>query len=295
MQAVRLGGTTPQKIGVGEQQLCDGVKSAIEGHLGISFNEWTCLEALSQVVSGTCWYLKVQTEATVGTGTVWIKIFDQPWTNTRKVVGVLYNSKRSAEPLGFFDSNCEVDVSTAVTALPAERPAVRADKKAGIQSMKDGTAGEGFNLLDAVNAEAFESVKTGDSLVHQKETAERRLASIDEQILALQHHRAETEAKLKEVDAKLGDVQFFNIRVQQSESQMYLLEVTASSTVRELKSKLVGAISNRNSEQTGMAEGNLLSENNVDIYNEGKLIYGRSLGQLGIGPSTVLNYITRSN
>ena len=41
-------------------------------------------------------------------GNLWIKVFDQPWTNTLQVVGVL--TGKEGEELEYFGSNCQIDV-----------------------------------------------------------------------------------------------------------------------------------------------------------------------------------------
>merc|ERR1711865_1018769 len=80
-------------------------KAPVEAHLHIRFAQWQCLDAISQVVSGTVWYLKMD----VGTPcALWIKAFVQPTTETFEVVGVDH-SRRLADRLQMFHNNCNID------------------------------------------------------------------------------------------------------------------------------------------------------------------------------------------
>merc|ERR1711881_86443 len=90
--AMACGGTVAQPVGDTEQALLDAVQPFIERYLGSKFSCFLGLECLSQVVAGTCWYFKVQAEPAnpAGQDILWVKVFDQPWTNTREVTGLTY-------------------------------------------------------------------------------------------------------------------------------------------------------------------------------------------------------------
>ena len=147
----RPGGTSKLEVTAEHQALCDKVKAAVETHPDVQeivdrygagtsgYSSFICREALSQVVAGTCWYFSVFTEGTVParrgkmkkfpakteTGNIWIKVFDQPWTNTLQVVGVL--TGKEGEELEYFGSNCQIDVPAKRSYQEVNGPVPRVD------------------------------------------------------------------------------------------------------------------------------------------------------------------------
>merc|ERR1712166_907979 len=82
------------------------VQEPVECHLHTRFNQWRCTDAMSQVVSGTVWFVKID----VGTeSALWIKAFDQPVTQTFEVVGVVHEQKCMSQKLQIFSNNCQID------------------------------------------------------------------------------------------------------------------------------------------------------------------------------------------
>merc|ERR1712166_440752 len=82
------------------------VQEPVECHLHTRFNQWRCTDAMSQVVSGTVWFVKID----VGTEcALWIKAFDQPVTQTFEVVGVVHEQKCMSQRLQIISNNCQID------------------------------------------------------------------------------------------------------------------------------------------------------------------------------------------
>lgn len=272
--------------------MCGKVKDAVQQHLKPSlgpgkFIGWDVVEAMTQVVSGTCWYFKVISNFKKQNVCLWIKVFDQPWTQTLQVVGLLYNVKGASEPLAFFDSNCEVAVCSS--AAPQPVMAIMEVVESGPSpspTRKGATAGSPNRRVD--------KNKKPEALLQQVHHAEVQLTEINEQLEALQAEKALAEAHLGELRQALTEKDTYSISLT-SKGTTHHLEVTSSTTVRELKDILIAAMEEAAQLRDGKGEKIGAHESTVDIFDDGMLIYGaRSMRALNVGPGHNLKFVTRS-
>lgn len=276
-------------MGDQEREMCDKVKDAVQQHLKLAvgpgkFIGWDLVEALTQVVAGTCWYFKVLSTFKKQNVCLWIKVFDQPWTQTLSVLGLLYNIKVPNEPLAYFDDNCEV----AVGSSSAPQPVM------AIMEVVESGPSPTHKRAGARSASALDGSRKPEALLEQVHHAEVRLTEIEEQIEALQAEKAHAEVHLVELRHALAAKDTFSITLA-SKRDVYTLEVSSSTTVRELKDLLIAAMEEAVQLRNGKGEKIGAHESTVDIFDDGTLIYGaRSMRALKIGPGHELKYATRS-
>jgi len=274
------GSASSANVGPDQSALCTRVKPLIEEHLKVKFSEFTCVEALSQVVAGTNWFFKLKVAGdAVEKPCLWLKIFEQPWTSTLQVVGLEYHEDCDAT-MAFFDSNCKLDAS-ACAAAPSP-----------------GISQEGL-LAAAAMPEAIQESAVGNEratyLLGQIDTAEIRLKQMHGEMAALEAEKAATSTKVQEMRNELAQQDFYTVRLRKSERDNYLIKVFGTDTVPILKTKLAAACEEKAASATGKKEGQTLHSSQIDIFNDGYVVFSpsKSLRALDIGPGTELGFDIR--
>jgi len=160
------GGVAGKEVGEAEQALCAKIQPSVEAYLREtytctdpnisespfkwkkgryynpeqSYSGWTCTEVMTQVVAGTIYYFKIalQTEKpSFGEGDavvvnethpLWVKVFEQPWTNTLQVLGVLFKEKDMDSPIEPFDNNIDEPIDAGQSAPDVSRYVIFGDQ-----------------------------------------------------------------------------------------------------------------------------------------------------------------------
>jgi hypothetical protein len=245
--------------------------------LGSSFDSFDVVDCRTQVVAGTMFYFKIAAAPVETDGQVlWIKVFSQPWTNTREVTGVLYEDE--FKPLGFFGNNC---------SLPCGDVLELADDEGVLPVVT-------IEVDDTPAAPAVIVENNGDALAEELACTKERLREVDSEVFKLQQEQATLQKKIESLNVRLDDCESFSITVRRSEQHNYTVMVTSSDKMDDVKKKLVQILEARHRQKTGSFEKLGLSSGQIDIFNDGKIVFGKTLKALGIVAGDTLTYAIRN-